>query len=264
MKCIPVSAGNSPVRTASTTSFKKLPVPTASTAGPLSATAKKTTRPPRATYRATWSVMTTSTTTAPGAIFGAPIYGPAFVGFFGGGFGFGVGWFPLGFGEPFFPWFHCRHEFIERINIHNTFIRNRSVLNGSARNFNFVHARNVNAVTVANRNAFMNGQAINRGATHLTAASLRGARVTNSVGIKPTQHSSLGSVNVRSHAATPPAAVQNRTVVARTAPAQGASQMHVRTLNSTGQASGRVGNEPVNRTMNQHGVAPNTASRNVP
>src|SRR5438552_2538189 len=74
-----VSAGNSPVRTASTTSFKKLPVPTASTAGPLSATAKKTTRPPRATYRATWSVMTTSTTTAPGvmslntATFGIPL-----------------------------------------------------------------------------------------------------------------------------------------------------------------------------------------------
>jgi hypothetical protein len=196
----------------------------------------------------------------PGPIFGAPIYGPAFVGFFGGGFGFGVGWFPLGFGEPFFPWFRCRHEFIERINIHNTFIRNRSVLNSNARNFNFVHARNVSAVTVANRNAFMNGQAINRGATRLTAASLRGAQVTNSVGIKPTQHSSLGAVNIRSHVATPPAAVQNRTVVARTAPAQGASQMHVRTFNSTG----RVGNEPANRGLNQREGAANLPSRNIP
>src|SRR5947208_11293762 len=200
----------------------------------------------------------------PGPIFGAPIYGPAFVGFFGGGFGFGVGWFPLGFGEPFFPWFHCRHEFIERINIHNTFIRNRSVLNGSARNFNFVHARNVNAVTVANRNAFMNGQAINRGATRLTAASLRGAQVTNSVGIKPTQHSSLGSVNTRSHVAAPPAAVQNRTVIARTAPAQGASQARVRTLNSAGLPAGHVGNRPVNSNMNQHAVTPNASSRNAP
>ncbi len=196
----------------------------------------------------------------PGPIFGAPIYGPAFVGFFGGGFGFGVGWFPLGFGEPFFPWFRCRHEFIERINIHNTFIRNRSVLNGSARNFNFVHARNVNAVTVANHNAFRNGQAINRGATRLTAASLRGAQVTNSVGIKPTQRSSLGAVNIRSHVAAPPAAVQNRTVVARTAPAQGASQMHVRTFNSTG----RVGNEPANRGLNQREGAANLPSRNIP
>ena len=196
----------------------------------------------------------------PGPIFGAPIYGPAFVGFFGGGFGFGVGWFPLGFGEPFFPWFRCRHEFIERINVHNTFIRNSSVLNSSARNFNFVHARNVNAVTVANRNAFRSGQAINRGATRLTAASLRGAQVTNSVGIKPTPRSSLGAVNIRSHVAAPPTAVQNRTVVARTAPAQGASQMHVRTFNSTG----RVGNEPANRGLNQREGAANLPSRNIP
>src|SRR5439155_426059 len=151
----------------------------------------------------------------PGPAFGYPVYGPAFVGFFGGGFGFGVGWFPLGFGEPFFPWFRCRHEFIERINVRNTFIRNRNVFNTNIRNVNFVNARNVNAVTVANRNAFMNGQPINRGATHLTPAALRGAQVTNSVGIHATPHSALGSVNMRSNVARPPASVQNRAVIAR-------------------------------------------------
>jgi len=35
---------------------------------------------------------------------------------------------PLGFGEPFFPWFGCRHEFIERINVRNTFIATRMSL----------------------------------------------------------------------------------------------------------------------------------------
>jgi hypothetical protein len=180
----------------------------------------------------------------PGPFYGPAIYGPAFVGFFGGGFGFGVGWFPLGFGEPFFPWFHHSRGFFERINTRNTFIRNRNVFNTNVRNFNFVNAHNVHAVTTANRNAFTNGQAINRGATHLTAASLRGAQVTNSVGIKPTQHSSLGLGNARSHVATPSAAVQNRTVIARTAPAQGTSQMHVRTLNSAGVSAGHVGNAP--------------------
>src|SRR5256885_13259586 len=85
----------------------------------------------------------------PGPVFGYPVYGPAFVGFFAGGFGFGVGWFPLGFGEPFFPWFRCRHDFVERINVRNTFIRNRNVFNTNIRNVNFVNARNVNAVTVA-------------------------------------------------------------------------------------------------------------------
>src|SRR6266853_1468767 len=187
----------------------------------------------------------------PGPYFGPPVYGPAFVGFFGGGFGFGVGWFPLGFGEPFFPWFGCRHEFIERINVRNTFIRNTNVFNTNIRNVNFVNSHNVNAVTVANRNTFMNGQAINRGATHLTPASLRGAQVTNSVGIRPTQHSALGSVNMRANVARPPASVQNRAVIARTTPAQGASQMRVHTVNSAGLTPGRAGNAPVNSGMNQ-------------
>src|SRR5438094_2623843 len=187
----------------------------------------------------------------PGPAFGYPVYGPAFVGFFGGGFGFGVGWFPLGFGEPFFPWFRCRHDFVERINVRNTFIRNRNVFNTNIRNVNFVNAHNVNAVTVANRNAFMNGQAINRGATHLTPAALRGAQVTNSVGIHATPHSALGSVNMRSNVARPPASVQNRAVIARTAPAAGTSQMRVHTVNSAGLTPGRSGNAPVNSGMSQ-------------
>src|SRR6266404_2950406 len=115
---------------------------------------------------------------------------------------FGVGWFPLGFGEPFYPWYRCRGGYIRNINTRNTFIRNTNVFNNTnVRNFNYVNARNVNAVTVANRNTFMNGQAVNRGATRVTAASLRGAQVTNSVGIRPTQHSELGAVNMRSNVA---------------------------------------------------------------
>src|SRR6266446_3629877 len=216
----------------------------------------------------------------PGPFFGPPIYGPAFVGFFGGGWGFnagfgwggGIGWFPLGFGEPFFPWFPCRQSFITVINVHNTFIRNVNVFNTNIRNINFVNAHNVNAVTVANRNTFVNGQAINRGAVHLTPAALRGAQVTNSVGLKPTQHSSLGAVNARSHVATPPSAVQNRAVIARTAPAQAASHMPVRTVNSNRLTTGRVGNAPVNSAgnhpangaMSQRTVTPNAPAHNMP
>jgi hypothetical protein len=202
----------------------------------------------------------------PGPYYGAAIYGPAFVGFFGGGFDVGVGWFPLGFGEPFYPWYHCRGGYIRNINTRNTFIRNTNVFNTNARNFNYVNAHNVNAVTVANRNTFMNGQAINRGATHLTSASLRGAQVTNSVGIRPTQHSELGAVNLRSNVARPPASVQNRAVIARTAPAAAASQMRVHTVNSAGLTSGRAGNAPVNNGMNQRGAITqqNMPTRNAP
>ena len=200
----------------------------------------------------------------PGPYYGGAIYGPAFVGFFGGGFGFGVGWFPLGFGEPFYPWYHARGGYIRNINVRNTFIRNTNVFNTNARNFNYVNAHNLHAVTVANRNTFMNGQAINRGATRLTAASLRGATVTNSVGLRPTQHSQLGAVNMRSNIARPPASVQNRSVIARTAPAQGASQMRVHTVNSASLTPGRAGNARVNGAMDQRAGAQNMPTRNTP
>jgi uncharacterized membrane protein YgcG len=178
-----------------------------------------------------------------------PIYGPAFVGFFGGGFGLGIGWFPLGWGEPFFPWYHCRGGYIRNINVHNTFIRNTNVFNTNLRNFNYVNAHNVHAVTVANRDAFGKSQMINRGAFHVTEASLKGARVTNSVGIKPTPHSSLGAANFNSHVARPSAAVQNRSVVARTAPAQGASHAPVRMTNNSAISAGRPGNTSANSSI---------------
>src|SRR5713101_8449170 len=187
----------------------------------------------------------------PGPIYGAPVYGPAFVGFFGGGFEFGVGWFPLGYGEPYFPWFRCGRGFTERINVHNTYIRNRNVFNTNIRNFNYVNARNVHAVTVANHDTFVRGQRINRGEFHVTQASLRGAQVTNSVGLRPTQHSSLGESNIRSHAPRPSAAVQNRAVFARTAPAAGASNMRVRTMDSARLTQGRAGNPSGNGSVNR-------------
>ena len=211
----------------------------------------------------------------PGPFFGPPIYGPAFVGFFGGGFGFGVGWFPLGFGEPFFPWFGCSQNFITVINVHNTFIRNTNVFNTNIHNINFVNAHNANAVTVASRNAFVGGQPINRSGVHVSSAALKGAQVTNSVGLKPSAQSSLGAANIKSHVATPSAAVQNRAVVARTAPAQGASHVPVRTVNGSGLTAGRAGNGAVSsgvnrpsngadRAMNQRPSTPNSPARQAP
>jgi uncharacterized protein DUF6600/FecR-like protein len=186
----------------------------------------------------------------PGPFFGPPIYGPAFVGFFGGGwgfgFGFGVGWFPLGFGEPFFPWFPCSRGFINVINVRNTFIRNTNIFNTNIRNINFVNARNVNAITTTSRSGFVNGNLIKPGGARLSAAALKNARVTNSVGLKPTAHSALGSTNIHSNVARPSAAVQNRSVMARTAPAAAASHSSVHTMNGRATAAGGFGNPHVN------------------
>ena len=182
----------------------------------------------------------------PGPFFGPPIYGPAFVGFLGGGwgfgFGFGVGWFPLGWGEPFFPWFPCSRGFINVINVHNTFIRNVNILNTNARNVNFVNAHNLRAVTTTSHSTFVNGGRINRAGQRLTQASLNGTRVTNSVGIRPTQHSTLGAANFNSRVTRPPAGVQSRAVMARTAPSTRAAGAPVRTMNGGELSAGRFGN----------------------
>ena len=171
----------------------------------------------------------------PGPRLGVAIYGPAFVGFLGGGvgFGFGVGWFPLGFGEPFHPWFHAGFGYVNRINIRNTVFSNASVIRAGG-NFNYAYAHNVRAVTATSRGAFTGGQAINRGAAHLTEASLRGAEVTNHVGFSPSKQSALGAANDRGNVARPSESVQNRSVMAHTAPGAGASHMAVRAANSDG------------------------------
>ena len=204
-----------------------------------------------------WAFIGTRWGWCPGPIYARPFYGPAFVGFlggahwgvgfgFGGGFGVGVGWFPLGFHEPYYPGFHASRVYINNINIHNTTIRNVNVLNGGAGRFNYAYAHNTNAVTVASHNAFVGGQAINRNSVHVTQAALRGAQVSNGVSATPTRQSSLGAANMTARS-RPPAAVQNRTVMARTAPASAASRIPVRTMNTANLSPAR----PVNHTANR-------------
>jgi hypothetical protein len=209
----------------------------------------------------------------PGPIYATPFYGPAFVGFFGGshfgfgfGFGGGVGWFPLGWGEPFHPWFHSSARFVNNINIRNTVIRNTTIINNNR--FNYAYAHNTRAVTVASHNAFVNGERINRGGQHITEASLRGAQVMHNPGLNPTAQSHFGAANARARVSTPPSAVQNRPVMARTAPAAAASHAPVRTLNTKALTPGRVGNAPVggavNRPSSTGGFNPPGSAVNAP
>jgi hypothetical protein len=191
----------------------------------------------------------------PGIYGGYPIYGPAFVGFLGGGFGFGfgggIGWFPLGFGEPFRPWYRAGGRYINNINIHNTTFRNSTVINNS-RNFNYAYAHNSKAVTAASRSTFVNGQAVNRGSANITAASLRGAQVTTNAGISPTRQSLAGTARTQGRVATPPSSVQNRSVMARTSPAAGASSIPVRTMNSANLSRGNAGSNSRNQQVAQN------------
>jgi hypothetical protein len=199
----------------------------------------------------------------PGPVFARPFYGPAFVGFVGGGFGFGfgggfgggIGWFPLGFREPFHPWYHASNGYFRNVNITNTRITNVNTLNNSNRNnFNYKYAHESRAVTAASRNTFVNGQAVNRGSMRVTDASLRGAQVTNRADFTPTRSSYTGAANARGRVSTPPSSVANRSVVARTAPAAAASHIPVRTMNTQGLSAGRSGNSSANSSANRPGA----------
>jgi len=182
----------------------------------------------------------------PGPYYARPIYGPAFVGFvggshwgvgfgFGGGFGGGIGWFPLGPREPFYPWYHTSGRYYRNVNFNNTQIRNTTIINNRTNNYNYIYARSARAVTVASRSTFVNGQAVNRGAFHVTDASLRGAEVTNRANFAPSRQSYSGAASMHGNISRPSAAIQNRPVMARTSPARAASNMPVRTLGGNTQ-----------------------------
>ena len=190
----------------------------------------------------------------PGPIYAPPYYGPAFVGFLGGGFGFdvgfgfgfggGFGWFPLGWGEPFRPWYHCGPGYWNHINAYNTHFNHFNDFHNvnNFRNFNYRYAHNTRAVTTASHSAFVNGERINRSNTHLSSNSLRNARVAGGINASPNRSSFMGASNAHGRVATPSSSVQNRSVVARSTPAAAASHMPVRTMNSGSLSANRPGN----------------------
>ncbi len=69
----------------------------------------------------------------PGPVDVRPIYAPALVAFVGGGswsIGIGsapVGWFPLGPGEVYNPWYHCDRSYYTRVNVTNIYVNNTTI-----------------------------------------------------------------------------------------------------------------------------------------
>jgi hypothetical protein len=212
-----------------------------------------------------WAFIGGSWGWCPGPFFVRPVFSPAFVFFVGGrhfrsGFGFGgpVAWCPLGFGEPFFPWFRSSRTFITRINVSNTRIRNVNILHTSnARNFNFVHARTANAVTAVSQRTFVNGEAVGRANVRVTPDMMRKAEFSNRAEATPTRQSVLGA-SAGGRVSTPPAGIQSRAVVARATPAPAAKDLPVRSANLRARgparatvnapSGGSAGNQPGGRT----------------
>ncbi len=123
---------------------------------------------------------------APGIAYGGgyPVYSPALVSFVGfgagvslgvhvgiGGFGGGVGWFPLGFNEPYYPPYHVTNRYFESINRFNvTNIRNYNVTN--IRNVDITHFSNARFATVMPEQAMVRGERVGQFGRPLPEADL--------------------------------------------------------------------------------------------
>ncbi len=128
----------------------------------------------------------------PGPIAVAPIYGPAFVAFVGGpafSVGFGVGgvaaWFPLGPGEPFYPWYHYSPGYLRQINVTN--VRNINITNiTNVTNINNIHYRyQTVATTAVSANTFRSGQPVERNIVKVNPQQIARAQVIPHPQINP-------------------------------------------------------------------------------
>jgi hypothetical protein len=172
---------------------------------------------------------------APGPFYGRPIWAPALVTWFGGpgwgvsvgfGFGGGYGWCPLGWGEPFFPWYGGGRRYFRNINIRNTRIVNINHFSnnyfgrGGQRNpppIHYANFRAPNGVTAVSRDVIVNGRSVGHSAVSVPRNQLTNARALSRVGIEPNRNSALGPHAGRP-AAAPSARVMNRPMVSRLTP----------------------------------------------
>jgi hypothetical protein len=167
---------------------------------------------------------------APGPYYGywgRAFYAPALVSWYGGGFGFGIGfggfgWCPLGFGEPFFPWYHYGWGYFRGINIYNSrfnnFERFHAGFNNGWRGGNW-QTRSVNfnargGFHAVSRNTLEHGLAVNHNSLHVSAAGMRDAHPLDRVNANATRDSRLGG---RAGVAGAPQRSFNRPTVSRMA-----------------------------------------------
>ena len=121
----------------------------------------------------------------PGPIAVAPVYGPAFVAFIGGaGFsaGFAAGgvaaWFPLGPGEPFYPWYHHSNAYMRQVNVTN--VRNVTNITNitNVTNINNVHYRyQQTGTTAVSASAFRNSEPVQHNIVRVSPQHMEQAQV---------------------------------------------------------------------------------------
>ena len=205
----------------------------------------------------------------PGPIVVAPVYAPAFVAFVGGaGFsiGFGVGgvaaWFPLGPGEPFYPWYHHSDVYFRQINVTN--VRNINITNINVTNINNVHYRyQTVAATAVSSNAFRNSEPVARNMVKVDPQQFARAQVIPHPEINPTPRAIAAGTAV-TH---PPVPARRPAIVQHAAVPPGRPPVNENTARTPPPAQRPVPQPPANEragTVNPPRTSPPATAINQP
>jgi Family of unknown function (DUF6600)/FecR protein len=160
-----------------------------------------------------------------------PIYAPALVAWFGGsnwgvGLSFGgpaVGWVPLGWGEPYYPYYRVSRGYFRNVNVYNTHITNITVIENNYYNrrgheFENVHYVNQqHGFSAVNTGVLEHGRPVARDLVRVSDNDFRCGHFMRSADVAPTRAAVLGGrENVP--AAIPPRGAMNRPVVSKMTP----------------------------------------------
>jgi len=166
-----------------------------------------------------------------GVAYVRPVYAPALVAWVGGphfavgvgvGAGVSVGWFPLGPREVYVPSYHVSRTYVTNVNISNTRVET-TVVNNYYNNVIVNKQVSVTNVTYVNRTyvtavsgeTFTSAQPVSRNLVKVDSRAVTTVAATTP-GFTPQQRSVIGAgAQARFR---PPAAIESRAVVAKTAP----------------------------------------------
>jgi hypothetical protein len=224
-----------------------------------------------------WAYIGTGWGWIPGPYWYRPWYAPALVGWFGGpgwgvgfgfGFGFGFGprygWCPLGFREPFHPWYGASRGYFRSVNVSNTRISN---INRETNNFfsgragvtanHFANAGKPGGFTAVSQNTMQHGLSVHGNSLHVSTNDLKGAQSLSRVNVSPTRESMLGAKS--SPGARPASGAFSRPTVSHMTPPAVSSRA------AGSQTSAARGGSPAKRAPETHaGSMPAPAGRTSP
>jgi len=229
----------------------------------------------------------------PGPRHARPIYAPALVAFVGGG-GFSVGigsgpigWFPLGPGEIYNPWYRCNRDYYQRVNVSNIRltrnITNVTIINNINNHYGhyrdnrpmsderYVNRRVPGAFSAMSGRQFAAGQRVQRNLVKVDQRQLEAARVVpHGVDLRP--QAGGQSTQRSAHVRQLPLGGFQREVVARHAPPS-TLERHVAPSNNLApsartpspRSNVRVLNPRTGVSVDQAGrVAPGTGRARLP